>query len=64
MSERLSHIPGAAFVFTQPMEMRMDEVVTGIRGDLALKIYGEDLDTLDRLGTRAVHLISTVRGCG
>lgn len=62
MSERLSHIPGAAFVFTQPMEMRMDEVVTGIRGDLALKIYGEDLDTLDRLGTRAVHLISTVQG--
>ncbi len=62
LTKSLSQIPGAAFVFTQPMEMRMDEVVTGIRGDLALKIYGEDLDTLDQLGARAVHLISTVKG--
>ncbi len=62
MSQKLSRIPGAAFVFTQPMEMRMDEVVTGIRGDLALKIYGEDLDTLDRLATQAIGVISKVRG--
>lgn len=40
----------------------MDEVVTGIRGDLALKIFGEDLDTLDQLATKAVSLISTVKG--
>ncbi len=63
LSKRLNNeIPGAAFVFTQPMEMRMDEVVTGIRGDLALKIFGPDLYTLDRLGTQAVALISSVRG--
>ncbi|MBV9308160.1 MAG: efflux RND transporter permease subunit, partial [Acidobacteriaceae bacterium] len=62
MSKALDQIPGVAFVFTQPMEMRMDEVVTGIRGDLALKIFGEDLDTLDQLATRAVSLISTVKG--
>lgn len=58
----LNGIPGVAFVFTQPMEMRMDEVVTGIRGDLALKIFGEDLDLLDQLASRAVSLISTVKG--
>ncbi len=62
LSKALNGIPGAAFVFTQPMEMRMDEVVTGIRGDLALKIFGEDLDTLDQLATKAVSLISTVKG--
>ena len=62
LSAALSKVPGAAFVFTQPMEMRMDEVVTGIRGDLALKIFGEDLDTLDRLATQAVGIISKVRG--
>ncbi len=62
LSEALNQIPGAAFVFTQPMEMRMDEVVTGIRGDLALKIFGEDLDTLDRLATEAVSLLSAVPG--
>ncbi len=62
LSEALSKVPGAAFVFTQPMEMRMDEVVTGIRGDLALKIFGEDLNTLDRLGTEAVGILSQVPG--
>jgi cobalt-zinc-cadmium resistance protein CzcA len=44
------------------MEMRLDEVVTGIRGDVALKIFGEDLDTLDALGTRAVTILSRVEG--
>ena len=62
LSKALNQVPGVAFVFTQPMEMRMDEVVTGIRGDLALKIFGEDLDTLDRLATKAVSILSTVRG--
>lgn len=62
LSKALHQIPGVAFVFTQPMEMRMDEVVTGIRGDLALKISGEDLDTLDKLATKAVSILSTVPG--
>ncbi|HSU33074.1 MAG TPA: CusA/CzcA family heavy metal efflux RND transporter [Bryobacteraceae bacterium] len=63
LSKRLDdEVPGAAFVFTQPMEMRMDEVVTGIRGDLALKIFGPDLYTLDRLAAQAVALISSVPG--
>ncbi len=62
LTTALNQVPGVAFVFTQPMEMRMDEVVTGIRGDLALKIFGEDLDTLDKLATRAVSILSTVKG--
>jgi cobalt-zinc-cadmium resistance protein CzcA len=62
LSKALEEVPGTAFVFTQPMEMRMDEVVTGIRGDLALKIFGEDLNTLDHLATQAVSVISTVKG--
>lgn len=62
LTKALDEVPGVAFVFTQPMEMRMDEVVTGIRGDLALKIFGEDLDTLDKLATKAVSILSTVKG--
>ena len=62
MSKALNKVPGAAFVFTQPMEMRMDEVVTGIRGDLALKIFGEDLNTLNSLADKAVSLIASVQG--
>ena len=37
-------IPGVTYSFTQPMEMRLDETVTGIRGDVAIKIFGDDLN--------------------
>lgn len=62
LTEALHKVPGVAFVFTQPMEMRTDEVVTGIRGDLALKIFGEDLNTLDKMAAKAVSILSAVRG--
>ncbi len=62
LTKKLQGIPGVAYTFTQPMQMRMDEVVTGIRGDLALKIFGDNTDVLDQLATRAVGLISRVPG--
>jgi cobalt-zinc-cadmium resistance protein CzcA len=62
LSDALGKIPGVAYEFTQPMQMRMDEVVTGIRGDVALKIFGEDVSVLENLSNRALQIISTVRG--
>jgi len=44
--EALSIIPGMAFEFTQPIEMRFNELITGVRADLAIKVFGEDLDVL------------------
>ena len=44
--EALSEIPGVDFEFTQPIEMRFNELITGVRADLAIKIFGEDLDIL------------------
>jgi cobalt-zinc-cadmium resistance protein CzcA len=62
----LDKIPGVSYEFTQPMEMRMDETITGTRGDVALKIFapenGGDLDTLEQLGHRANAIISGVKG--
>ncbi len=58
----LDKIPGVSYEFTQPMEMRMDETITGTRGDAALKIFGPDLDTLERLGKQALGIISSVKG--
>jgi heavy metal efflux system protein len=52
MAEQLEAIPGVAYNFTQPMAMRLDEVVSGIKADVALKIYGEDPRTLEQLGER------------
>lgn len=66
IQEQLTKIPGVNYEFTQPMEMRMDETITGTRGDVALKIFapenGGDLDTLERLGHQANRVISGVNG--
>ncbi len=44
--EALTIIPGIDYEFTQPIEMRFNELITGVRADLAIKIFGEDLDLL------------------
>jgi cobalt-zinc-cadmium resistance protein CzcA len=58
----LDKIPGVGYEFTQPMEMRMDETIAGARGDVALKIFGPDLTTLEQLGHRTFAILSSVHG--
>src|ERR1700693_2902211 len=62
LAAALSAIPGVAYEFTQPMEMRMDEALTGIRGDVAIKIFGDDINTLHNLAGQVLSAISTVPG--
>ncbi len=62
LSEALKNIPGVAVNFTQPMAMRLDEVVSGVKADVALKIFGEDPRVLERLAERALRVVSTVPG--
>ena len=62
LDKELNTIPAVAFSFTQPMAMRIDETVSGVKADLAIKIFGDDFDTLDALGQRALRVISSVRG--
>ena len=62
LSQALGKIPGVTYTFTQPMEMRLDETVTGIRGDVAIKIFGDDLKTLEELGKRTLALVSSIPG--
>jgi len=62
LEKALQKIPGVTYEFTQPMQMRMDESITGTRGDVALKIFGQDLNILEQLGHRAQSLISGVKG--
>ncbi len=62
MKQAMSAIPGVDFEFTQPIEMRFNELVTGVRADLAIKIYGEDLDLLYSLAQQASRLIEPVEG--
>ena len=46
LREVLSEFPGTAYTFSQPIEMRVAEMIVGVRGDLALKIHGHDLEQL------------------
>ncbi len=58
----MKDFPGIGFSFTQPIDMRVSEMLTGVRGDLAGKIHGPDLPTLNRLAGEVVASIKTVPG--
>lgn len=58
----LSIIPGVDYEFTQPIEMRFNELITGVRADLAIKIFGEDLDVLYRKAVEVEKAIANVEG--
>ncbi len=62
LQKSLDKIPGVTYEITQPMQMRMDETITGTRGDVALKIFGEDLNTLEQMAHKAEKIISNVQG--
>ena len=58
----LTEFPGMNFSFTQPIEMRVSEMLTGTRGDLAIKIFGPDLNQLNALAEQMVELVKSVPG--
>ncbi len=58
----LSVLPGIEYEFTQPIEMRFNELITGVRADLAIKIFGEDLDVLSKKAFEIEKLIRNVEG--
>ncbi|MEZ0541568.1 CusA/CzcA family heavy metal efflux RND transporter [Fibrella arboris] len=62
MAEALSVVPGVTFGFQQPVQMRFNELMTGARQDVALKIYGEDLNKLERLANQVGTLIRKTDG--
>lgn len=63
MNEALEkEIPGTLFSYSQPIELRVSELIAGVRSDVALKVYGDDLDTLKRLGDRLAVALSKVPG--
>ena len=58
----VQELPGNKYEFTQPIEMRFNELIAGVRADLGVRIYGDDLQTLKRLGDSAAAVIRTVNG--
>jgi len=60
--EALGIIPGMEVEFTQPIEMRFNELITGVRADIAIKIFGEDLDVLNNKGNEIKRLVEGIEG--
>ncbi|WP_034919172.1 CusA/CzcA family heavy metal efflux RND transporter [Gillisia sp. CAL575] len=60
--EKISVIPGVNFVFTQPVELRFNELLTGVREDVAIKLYGEDMGVLSDKIQEIAAVIRTVPG--
>ncbi len=60
--EALSAIPGIEYEFTQPIEMRFNELITGVRSDIAIKIFGDDLEYIDKKAVEVKNLIEGIPG--
>ncbi|MCJ7754558.1 MAG: efflux RND transporter permease subunit, partial [Thermoanaerobaculales bacterium] len=60
--ERLATIPGVEFGYTQPIQMRVDELLSGVKSQIAIKIFGDDLHELARVGEEAAAIVSGIRG--
>jgi cobalt-zinc-cadmium resistance protein CzcA len=55
-------VPGNNYEFTQPIQMRFNELISGVRSDVAVKVFGDDLDTLLALGEQIEQVVASVPG--
>jgi cobalt-zinc-cadmium resistance protein CzcA len=62
MQEELDDLPAVNMVFTQPIEMRINEMVSGIRSDVGIKIVGDDFDVLKQLSDQVQEILLTIEG--
>ncbi|MBM2660466.1 efflux RND transporter permease subunit [Helicobacter pylori] len=60
--DSLKDFKGINFSFTQPIEMRISEMLTGVRGDLAVKIFGDDIGELNKLSFQIVQVLKGIKG--
>jgi cobalt-zinc-cadmium resistance protein CzcA len=58
----LEQFPGVDYAFTQPIEMRVSEMLTGVRGDLAIKVFGGDQEELNRTAEAIVAVVEQING--
>lgn len=62
MQEAVEQIPGNNYEFTQPIQMRFNELLSGVRADVAIKIFGDDLDELLRIGQSVEQVVGGING--
>lgn len=62
LDDELSKLPGVTYNFTQPMAMRLDETISGVKADVAVKLFGEDLETLELKAQEIARVLEKVPG--
>lgn len=62
IQRELRDMPGQKILFTQPIEMRMNEMIAGARGDVVMKLYGDDLEVLRRVSGEISAVLGSIRG--
>ena len=62
MEETIRKVPGNNYEFAQPIQMRFNELLSGVRSDVAIKVFGDDLDTLLSVGEQIEKILETVPG--
>ena len=62
IEKRVEQIPGNNYEFTQPIQMRFNELISGVRSDLGIKIFGDDLDTLLSIASKVQSVVQAVPG--
>jgi cobalt-zinc-cadmium resistance protein CzcA len=62
MEEAVAAVPGSRYEFTQPIQMRFNELLSGVRADVAVKVHGDDLEQLVQLGSQIEGIVGSARG--
>jgi cobalt-zinc-cadmium resistance protein CzcA len=62
MEAKLSTLVGNGYEFSQPIEMRFNELIAGVRGDLAIKVYGDDLEAMTATGGQIAAILRSLSG--
>jgi heavy metal efflux system protein len=62
LEEKLEQVPGNAYEISQPIQLRFNELISGVRSDLGIKLYGDDLDQLLKSGNAIAALLNTIPG--
>ncbi len=62
IEQRLENLPGNVFEISQPIQLRFNELISGVRSDVGIKVYGDDLDQLMRSGVAIARVLASVPG--
>ncbi|GIV46172.1 MAG: hypothetical protein KatS3mg036_0990 [Ignavibacterium sp.] len=62
MEKELNKIPGIAYSFSQPIQLRVAELISGVKSDIAIKLFGEDLNVLKEKANEIVKVVSQIKG--